>query len=533
MDEKKLRDLTRNYWDQIDHKQPKTHLKNYVAELLPAEMDWAETHPLEDGKTRLHKPDPSDNLLLVMLVGFSIEPLLQTVYAYNPSRVLLLLNEQYGSLEDGGGVGGINWGRMVKELIKEVKRDVKIEFKVIKEPEPKSIFDTFREQIGEEAENVVIDITGGKKNMMAGAFLYAAYANIKVSYVDFDDEAYDPEERRPYGYRCRIGLLQNPYQTFALRNWEQVRALYNRYNFRAARELLVGPDGNGGAGTILEAAREYLPDQIEPIQKLVKMLRCYEFWDNAEFQEAKTIADDIENHGCNFEFPTAIKMLGGQWYRIFDNTPKFRAYVYDEFKRIERLHKNENYRSTFLRAGGLNEMIMVARLVRLVIGQEKNNLLDALDNDENETPGINSIFSALCKSMGTDIKITSSRRPENSRGGPFYVTFRGAPEISLSLPSKMTSWWQETNYFKDETDKVGWKKFLNKRNNIAHTYDTVESEMAKDALNFVQANFEDFLGNKPMDSLGFSAEVLPWSKLCDSAHIGLSLYLPPSLRSDE
>lgn len=58
--------------------------------------------------------------------------------------------------------------------------------------------------------NVIVDITGAKKSMVAGAFLYAAFANVPVSYVDFDDDKFNPEHAKPYGYACRIGRLVNP-----------------------------------------------------------------------------------------------------------------------------------------------------------------------------------------------------------------------------------------------------------------------------------------------------------------------------------
>jgi hypothetical protein len=517
MDERDLKNLTKEYWGMIDHRNPSEHLEWYIDNLLPHEMDWADKHPIRDGEPRLPvRTRPCK--LLVLLVGFSVEPLLQAVWAYEPENILLLLNQQYGD-PDNGGREGIVFGTMIQRLIREhlasrkplaSKPDVNCE---LVEAGPVPVFQKLVEKV-DATEGVVIDITGAKKSMVAGAFLYAAYANVDVSYVDFDDKAFDPEQGRPYGYACRIGYLSNPYQAFALRDWEWVRELYNRYNFRAARELLVGLDGNGGPGTILDATKTYLPTIVEPVQKLGRMLHCYELSDSGDFNKAKEKADEITQEGWNSDFPDAINKLGGKWFTVsgsgftnppkgfYDDTPELRVYIYDEIKRIERLIRlNEDYRSAFLRAGGVNEILMLTRLVRLVKNPvDKQSLLNALDE---RTPGARSLFEALCQPGGSKIEIGKDRSKT--------ISFKGVPEISIGLPQPMTPWWQSTQYF---NGNQGWEDFLDKRNELAHKYFTVPRDWAEDVLRFVKANFEDFL-SRSMDSLGLCAEVLPWSSLCE------------------
>ena len=88
----------------------------------------------------------------------------------------------------------------------------------------------------------------------------------------------------------------------------------------------------------------------------------------------------------------------------------------------------------------------------------------------------------------------------------------------------MTPWWKKTRFFNADD---GWDAFLTRRNELAHKYFSVPKEWAEDALTFVQANFEDFLGH-PMGDLKVRTEALPWSDLCDLC--GLSCFLPPTLR---
>jgi hypothetical protein len=531
MDEYELRNLTQKYWEKGDHRNREPHLEWYINNLLPHELDWACKNPVDANQQRL-PTHAKPCKLLVLLVGFSVEPLLQAIWAYEPENILLLLNKQYGDPADGGKRGA-DFGGMVKRLIEnhlatktsQICRPV-VDWEVV-DAGPVPVFQKLLEKVT-ATEGVVIDITGAKKSMVAGAFLYAAYANVDVSYVDFDDDAYDPEKGRPYGYACRIGHLSNPYHAFALRDWERVRELYRQYNFRAVREMLVGHDGKEGPGTILNTVQFYMPAMLEPARKLVRMSYCYELWDSGAFNEAKDKADAIAREGWNRVFPSAVTRLGGQWFAIsggtftsgltgfYDDTPEFRTYVYDELKRVERLiYLNEDYRSAFLRVAGINEVLMLARVVRLVADPaDKASLLSPL---QERTPEAKKVFEALCKPDGSTIEIGRGK----------FISFRDAPEISVSLPQTMNPWWQRTRHFRSSQ---GWDDFLIKRNELAHKYFTVPVDWAKDALNFVTYNFEDFLDHS-VDSLGFCAEALRWSELCERC--GLKDLLPPNLKEDK
>lgn len=551
MNEGTLNDLTKRYWDKIREEPENTEeiLKKYIANLLPGELAWAEEHPVpETGKPRIPTQGCDE---LILLVGFSIEPLLQSVWVYNPRYVILLLNSNYC------GQNAETFGKMVRRLIehlhetrKRSHQDTRDTITVIMRElplEPSPVFNELRQIVsppdqviedlrGEKhtidtpPERVIIDITGGKKKMVAEAFLYAAYANIDVSYVDFDDDKYDETRRRPYGYCCRIGRLKNPYSAFALRDWERVRDLYDKYNFRAAKTALEELKDN-----LRKAEMDFLVDDMEEAtRKLDKLLDCYEAWDSGDFNKAKALADEISQGGWIHDFPSVITTFGGKWFDIdieavkkgrrnkiyknlpeyfFDDASELRTYIYDELKRVKRLHKNENNRSAFLRAAGLNEVIMIARLVRLIRDKAARQLFL-------QTMGrwrtIAAIYEILLKDSGSSITIDSK-------------IIQCASPINVTLPISMNKWWQKkTKYF---THPESWRTFLHLRNKMTHAYFTVSQDLAKDALCFVKANFEDFLDmtiEKLEDALNLSASTLSWEEVCKRC--GLDKHLPLNLR---
>jgi hypothetical protein len=510
MDKDDLERATRHYWDFSQNNNIDDYLQYYICEnndrldgknLLKAELEWAE-------KNKCITARPCKTL--VLLVGLSLEPLLQSTCVHKPQKIALLLNEE--------GYIDKEWHEFAQHLIKAIKLLNVKDFvgSKIKCPEenptkgdPASVFKTLVKILHNE-EDVVIDITGGKKSMVTGAFMYAAYAGSRISYVDFED--YDHNKRRPYGFGCKIGELSNPYKDFALSEWERVHTLYKRHQFRDAHELLLGP--------ILCTMSEILPETKKPIQYLGAFLDYYEKWDYGDFKGAKQTSNTLGT----FNQPSAVKELGDIWYELsnrgFLNKPKgfygnlsaMKVYIYDELERIRRLIEyKQDYRSAFLRAGGISEIIMIARIVKLVTNPtERNYLLDAFDRS---TPGARKVFNAMLNPMKTQINVKKD------------LGF-GVDPCIIPRPDPMNDWWKKTILFNAND---GWDVFLTKRNELAHKYFSVPREWAEDALKFAQANFEDFW-DQPTSSLSLQTSTLPWSELCQLC--GISHYLPPNLMKE-
>jgi hypothetical protein len=509
--EQTLKYVSELYWDEPLVKESLVdQIGRYVCRswpdlgnrsLLQAELEWAKDHDQIQAQPRE---------TLVLLVGFSPDPLLQSICVYQPEKLILLLNQWYGDEE--GGVFASYLQKGIEYLEQRGLIDVLPEFLndpgyVLPQDDPTSVFKTLINTLRDE-EDAVIDITGGKKSMVTGAFLYAAYAGIPISYVDFDE--YHPEKRRPYGYTCRIGEITNPYQDFALREWERVRDLYTDYKFREARKALEA---------MWPQVQKYFPNEADgSVETMLNVFRCYEAWDagdyNQAYDEAQKIPsltppDAVETWGKSHEW---VKTSGIEFVpvqRFYEDSNRLRAYVCDELARIRRLIEyNEDYLSAFLRAGGLNEVVMVARLVHLVTDPgDKTALLNAL---QDRTPKASALFKTLLR--GHNFRVGSD------------ISFPGAPNISMSLSSPMNSWWTGTSTMFNANN--GWDIFLKRRNDLTHQYYSPPPEWARDALAFVKANVEDFF----VDDLNFNTERISWGELCELS--GMRRYLPQNLRKE-
>ncbi|ADG06921.1 CRISPR-associated protein Cas02710 [Kyrpidia tusciae] len=527
MDEESLRSDTRRYWELQRHNDSTDWvLEQYISDkrqklggnsLLEAEMEQIR-----------QRSSPEHCETLVLLVGLSLEPLLQSICLYQPAGILLVLSDdEYAGEPRHAYVGHVFEAierlrdeGLIDRVPKYLGKNPAGEGQFVETADdPLAVFRTLVETLRDEP-CPVIDITGGKKSMVAGAFLYAAYAGVRISYVDFTE--YDRNSRRPYGYLSKIGELPNPYEKFALREWERVRLLYQRYQFREARRLLED---------IWKAMSALMADSANALDSLDRYLEYYEKWDQGDYRGAEEIQRDLGN----FRQPNAVVELGGRWYRIegddYVEPPKYlygdqevlKVYAYDELKRIQRLiDYTQDYRSAFLRAGALNEIIMLARLVDLIKDDnDRKRFLEPLDN---KTPSAESVFKALTN-PDKEIHVGSNRKKHD-------ISFKNAPEMTLPKPPEMKPWWNKTVMFRDDPSKgeKGWDKFLNRRNDLMHKYFPVSRQWAEDALRFVEANFEDFLGLRTKD-MPLYAEAVPWPELCELC--GLQRFLPSSLVRDE
>src|SRR5262249_55717599 len=182
--------------------------------------------------------------LLILCVGYSPEPLLLAVAHHAPRAVVLLIEthlraEYLQSLER-------LWNEY-RELL-GVPEFSGMEQRKVRD-QAGEVFATVRRiAAGRRAGRIVVDITGAKKSMIAGAFLAAGFLDLETSYVDFEE--YDNLLRRPVPGKSRPGRIDHPYQLFRLREEARLREEIDRRRFREAERLGAGPrrDARGRGG---------------------------------------------------------------------------------------------------------------------------------------------------------------------------------------------------------------------------------------------------------------------------------------------
>ena len=397
-DENNLERRTRDHWDN----RSDNRIQDYIRTLLRDEMT-ASCQSVRD-----------DCDVLVLLVGFTPDPLLQSIYVYRPRRIILLLNNKYNDKDkerEASAVAGDyqDYIRVMRE-IGACRTDVKPKadkdiFCSKENATTQWVFDTLCKHVLPEqraGKRIVVDITGAKKNMVAGAFLFADYSGADISYVDFSK--YDTHRGRPFGYTAIIDKQPNPSQVLSLRDWVRVRQLFMNFSFRTA------------AGELTEIVKRMNSDYFTlenrlAVERLHLLAKVLELWDNGDYTAAwkrwsqPTRADKppLSSQFSEAILPPVIKLLGmASWpstetddprelfnlhrsfkrgatpeESIFNRHEIFLGYVSDELAKIGRLIKpNEDYRSAFLRSAAIHELLLKARVALLWLDKKLKHQKD-------------------------------------------------------------------------------------------------------------------------------------------------------------
>lgn len=135
--------------------------------------------------------------VLFSILGFTPEPILLTQSALKP-KVHIIFYSDKGEEKDS-------------EINKYLEKYSTVDFQLIELASESFdvIYETLKEQmLMHPATSYSIDITGGKKSMVASAAIFGRDYNFNVLYVDFDK--YDPNLRRPVPGSERLNVVYSP-----------------------------------------------------------------------------------------------------------------------------------------------------------------------------------------------------------------------------------------------------------------------------------------------------------------------------------
>ncbi|HOJ19696.1 MAG TPA: hypothetical protein PLT92_14125 [Ignavibacteriaceae bacterium] len=157
---------------------------------------------------------------LILLVGFSVQPLVLSISILKPNKVYLLFSNE--TKQNCSTI--MKWTKKfytLGEIANEVKfagcdswHNIDCKY-LINSSDPDDTYKKILDIVNNEKINgpIAIDITGGKKTMVSGAFIAASMTGTDALYVDFGD--YDGNN--PVPGTEDIKLQKNPITEFVSR----------------------------------------------------------------------------------------------------------------------------------------------------------------------------------------------------------------------------------------------------------------------------------------------------------------------------
>jgi hypothetical protein len=507
-----LKDLTMRYFSE------KWNPEKYIQELLPGELGYLMLQ---------NRVKNSPSRILVQLVGFSWDPLFISLCKYKPEKLVLILNKFYN--EKGGAGKGDEYIEFIEKLkysslIEKIPEICPKPHEPLKNDTPEEVFQFLQKHILpllNRGEKAVIDITGAKKSMVSGAYLFASYTNCPVSYVDYDE--YSEKYRRPIGYTCRINELENPSELFRLNDWERIRNLYGQYSFKGAVELIRD---------IRRGMERFSIEGSERMDLLEKYLGFYGLWDNGDFRSAWNVYQELASNAKGLPCPHAVEKLHNMWpdqanlvkdFGKLEGEENIEASIYlkddeivfysvDELAKIERLIEiNEDFRSALLRATGLTEFLLKARIVRLWMEEKfvleiNGATYSRKDLDRNE---LLEADAGIIRASGVFLFLSLRWKPaKEKRVIKFYLKKMGEVRGHRSQNAQILN-----KFWKGISDL---SELFHLRNKAIHFCLSIPRKYATDARRVAVANLSDFREhwvNHEIQEGNY--EAVPWDQLLD------------------
>lgn len=543
-----LIDETRDLWKKWDPNPDciKGWLEQYIEDLLPRELNAARVIGEKRNERRLPEPVDKaveDTVVLVLLVGFSFEPLLQSICAYQPDKVLLVLNERYTEKIDGQMMGRWIEELMPKLLEEELLTQMpEIGAKALNpatgeqqfqtcEARPGAVFQFLTDHLLRQLQvlsniaqnqtagklnqkryakqHIIIDITGAKKSMVSSAYLFGVLTNSRISYVDFDE--YDPEKFRPFGYSCKIGEIDNPYRTFQLAKWGDVRRHYRNYAFGEAREALERMLEEPALEEGVAAKDLFKPGDVEKLNTLQEVLRFYESWDAGDVPEAyEHWISEINPLGI--EAPMVVELLGAKWNKVAQHaspgpgTGDFAAahramdkwaillgtnhwqamlaYMQDELAKIQRLFQLQgDARAAFIRAANLHEYTLKIRLIILT------HIEDGINVTGGDIFRVAFFKASLAVHFSTDPNKPGLLQKFHERNRIRIEPSQKLEELNL----KMFPEWDTVLFVRGQEEIRLVDQFREVRNRAVHSLSVITKKDAENAVRFIEKDWDNLL----------------------------------------
>lgn len=162
---------------------------------------------------------------LISLLGFSPAPIILLIKTINPEKVLFITSEEAGHHLD----------LIQRETGLPLSR---IDLHWVNSSESTEVYSAIKNFVvgKKEPQEVLVDITGGKKAMVGGAAMAGNVLGMDVCYVDY--ERYDPELRQPDPGTEYPNILKNPLQVLGDIDFQRAKEFFNEYHFARCIEVL-------------------------------------------------------------------------------------------------------------------------------------------------------------------------------------------------------------------------------------------------------------------------------------------------------
>lgn len=242
--------------------------------------------------------------ILILILGYSADPLLLAVAHHAPAEVVLL-REKSLSADYMQRLGGL-WDYY--RAILRIPRFADVMPQPVGDSAPE-LYRVVERLVNEHhGRRVVLDFTGAKKTMVAGAFLAAGMLDLETTYVDFEN--YDPTLRRPRPGRSRVERVVHPVALFRLREQQQLEQAFDGRRYEEAARLAARLEETARSPEVEDVlGRKEAESRAAEYLFLGDLARAYDDWRQGFYQDSAAGLRKLEQVPA----PPQVELLARVW----------------------------------------------------------------------------------------------------------------------------------------------------------------------------------------------------------------------------
>lgn len=264
----------------------------------------------------------------IFMIGFSDSPILMSLDVIRPEKIIFIYTEDSKTTienmeEHIKQCNASNMDYLKDVFINEIKEkgltDVKdfiasgekaIKINLGKTARPVDTFKAIKDIISDKSlKRIAVDITGGKKTMISGAFSSASLReDVDIIYVD--NEEYNREQRRPEPGTEFISKVQNPNDIYRYTDMERIKGLFDSHRYDIASK-----DIEAQLEVMDRYGDEYYGNEKIKLRELKKWADIYNDWDQYRYSvfSVDSNSEDIKKlHGLNEQDELLLKNVANK-----------------------------------------------------------------------------------------------------------------------------------------------------------------------------------------------------------------------------
>lgn len=257
----------------------------------------------------------------IYLIGFSEDPIILSLGFMRPRNIYFIYSEESEKMLELLIEGFSYFDEEMRERIEKALQEG-YKTKLRDSSDPAETFKTIKNIVQNirskgKDKRIMVDITGGKKTMVSGAFSSSSLLkDVDIIYVDFG--SYNDMNRKPEYCTEFISKLQNPNNIYRYTDLERIKGLFDSHRYDVAYE-----DIKKQLDVMDKFSTEYYDEEIVKLRELKKWADIYKAWDQFRYSEVLKYIDDITIIHKLDGFEKLLEQLGNRFNFSNVNNPSY------------------------------------------------------------------------------------------------------------------------------------------------------------------------------------------------------------------